>query len=58
MAIDIKGNIDNIKIENIEIFGWKPAIRGMKAKGYRKTKNNKYDEYMKYKNLNIRYSDD
>lgn len=32
-----------IKIENIEIFGWKPAIRGMKAKGYRKTKNNKYE---------------
>ena len=27
-----------IKIENVEIFGWEAAIRGIKAKGYRKTK--------------------
>ena len=27
-----------IKIENVEIFGWQAAIRGIKAKGYRKTK--------------------
>ena len=27
-----------IKIENVEVFGWGAAIRGMRAKGYRKTK--------------------
>ena len=27
-----------IKIENSEFSGWKAAIRGMRAKGYRKTK--------------------
>ena len=35
-----------IKIENTEVFGWKAAIRGMKAKGYRKTANNKYECYV------------
>ena len=32
-----------IKIENTEVFGWDAAIRGMKAKGYRRTKNGKYE---------------
>ena len=27
-----------LKIENVEVFGWESAIRGMRAKGYRKTK--------------------
>ena len=27
-----------IKIENVEVVGWEHAIRGMRAKGYRKTK--------------------
>ena len=27
-----------ITIENVEVFGWESAIRGMRTKGYRKTK--------------------
>ena len=27
-----------LKIENVNVFGWESAIRGMRAKGYRKTK--------------------
>lgn len=32
-----------IKIENVEVYGWEAAIRGMRAKGYRRTKNGKYE---------------
>lgn len=32
-----------IKIENTEVVGWEHAIRGMRAKGYRKTKSGKYE---------------
>ena len=27
-----------LKIENVDVFGWEASIRGMRAKGYRKTK--------------------
>ena len=35
-----------IKIENVEVMGWEAAIRGMPAKGYRKTKNGKYEAFV------------
>lgn len=34
-----------IKIENCENVGWEHAIRGMKAKGYRKRKNGRYEAF-------------
>lgn len=34
-----------IKIENTEVVGWEAAIRGMPAKGYRRTKNGKYEAF-------------
>ena len=43
-----------IKFENTEVMGWEAAIRGMKAKGYRKTKTG-YETFVsvKCKNLNL-----
>ena len=35
-----------IRIENTEVMGWEAAIRGMPAKGYRKTKNGKYESFV------------
>lgn len=32
-----------IEIEDDKVIGWEYAIRGKKAKGYRKTRNNKYE---------------
>ena len=32
-----------LEIENVEVVGWEHAIRGMNAKGYRRTKNGKYE---------------
>lgn len=32
-----------IEITYIHVFGWESAIRGMRAKGYRRTKNGKYE---------------
>lgn len=32
-----------IKIENVETYDWQQAIKNMKAKCYRKNKNNKYE---------------
>ena len=32
-----------MKFENTDVWGFEHAIRGMPAKGYRKTKNNKYE---------------
>lgn len=34
-----------MKFENTDVWGFKHAIRGMSAKGYRKTKNNKYEVF-------------
>lgn len=35
-----------IKIENYETMGWEHAIRGMPAKGFRKTKNGRYEAFI------------
>ena len=35
-----------IKFENSEIMGWRAAIRGITAKGYRKTTNGKYEAFV------------
>lgn len=35
-----------LKIENTEVAGWEAAIRGMAAKGCRKTKNGKYESFV------------
>lgn len=35
-----------IKFENSEIMGWEAAIRGITAKGYRKTTNGKYEAFV------------
>lgn len=35
-----------IKFENTEVLGWEHAIRGMPAKGYRKTKNGRYEAFV------------
>lgn len=34
-----------IKFENTEVMGWEHAIRGMFAKGYRQTRNGKYEAF-------------
>ena len=34
-----------IKVENIEVFNFEGALRGMRAKGYRKNKNGKYETF-------------
>ena len=34
-----------IKFENYEVVGWKRAIRGLQAKGYRRTKNGRYEAF-------------
>ena len=34
-----------LKIENFEVMGWEHAIRCSPAKGYRKTKNGKYEAF-------------
>lgn len=34
-----------IKFENTEVMGWEHAIRRMPAKGYRKTKNGRYEAF-------------
>lgn len=34
-----------LKIEHTEVVGWEAAIRGMPAKGYRRTKNGKYEAF-------------
>lgn len=34
-----------LRIENTEVMGWEHAIRGMPAKGYRRTKNGKYEAF-------------
>lgn len=34
-----------IKFENIEVFGWEAAIRGMRAKSFCITKNGKYETF-------------
>ena len=34
-----------IKIEKTEVVGWEAAIRGMPAKGYRLTKNGRYEAF-------------
>lgn len=46
------------KIENVEVMGWEAAIRGMPAKGYRKTKSGKFecfvsDHSKKHKSWNV-----
>lgn len=35
-----------IKFENTEVMGWEAAIRRMPAKGYRRTKNEKYEAFV------------
>lgn len=35
-----------IKLEHADVQGWKHAIRGMPAKGYRKTKNGRYETFV------------
>ena len=35
-----------MKFKNTDIWGFEHAIRGMPAKGYRKTKNNKYETFI------------
>ena len=34
-----------IELENVEIMGWEHAIRGLQAKGYRRTKNGRYEAF-------------
>lgn len=34
-----------IRIENTQVMGWEAAIRGMPAKGYRRTRNGKYEAF-------------
>lgn len=34
-----------IKVENIEVFNFEGALRGMRAKGYKKNKNGKYETF-------------
>lgn len=41
-----------IKIDNTEIYGWEAAIRGMKAKGYRKTKTG-YETFVSVKRKSV-----
>lgn len=35
-----------IKLENTEVLGWEHAIRSIPAKGYRKTKNGRYEAFV------------
>lgn len=42
-----------INIENQEVVGWEHAIRGMRAKGYRKTKNGKFECFVSVKQKTI-----
>lgn len=35
-----------IKFENTEVIGWEAAIRNIPAKGYRKTKNERYEAFV------------
>lgn len=41
------------KIENVEVMGWEAAIRGMPAKGYRKTKGGKFECFVSEHSKNI-----
>lgn len=41
------------KIENVEVMGWEAAIRGMPAKGYRKTKSGKFECFVSDHSKNI-----
>ena len=42
-----------IRIENVEVVGWDAAIRGMRGKGYRKTKSGKYECFVSNHSKNI-----
>ena len=35
-----------IKFENTEVLGWEHAIRSIPAKGYRQTKNGRYEAFV------------
>lgn len=35
-----------LKLENTEVLGWEHAIRSMPAKGYRQTKNGRYEAFV------------
>lgn len=35
-----------IKFENTDVMGWEAGIRRMPAKGYRRTKNEKYEAFV------------
>lgn len=41
-----------INVENTEVYGWEAAIRGMRAKGYRKTKTG-FETFLSVNNKNI-----
>lgn len=36
----------SIKFEHTEVVGWEAAIRGMRAKGFRKTANGRYESFV------------
>ena len=42
-----------VKIENVEVTGWDAAIRGMPAKGYRKTKSGNFECFVSNHSKNI-----
>lgn len=41
-----------IKVEKIDVWGFEHAVRGMPAKGYRKTKNGTYETFISNKSYN------